>query len=63
MFKMAPTKQQEPKEKFLKKVQSFSDTLYLGPRWRKGHYMEMTAYAQFEESTSPGITGWPNQGA
>jgi hypothetical protein len=26
---MAPTKQQGPKEKFLKKVQSFSDTLYL----------------------------------
>jgi hypothetical protein len=25
---MAPTKQQGPKEKFLKKVQSFSDTLY-----------------------------------
>jgi hypothetical protein len=26
---MAPTKQQGPKEKFLKKVQSFSDTLYI----------------------------------
>jgi hypothetical protein len=25
---MAPTKQQGPKKKFLKKVQSFSDTLY-----------------------------------
>jgi hypothetical protein len=25
---MAPTKQQGPKEKFLKKIQSFSDTLY-----------------------------------
>jgi hypothetical protein len=29
MFKMAPTKQQGPKEKFLKKVQSFSDILYI----------------------------------
>jgi hypothetical protein len=28
IFKMAPTKQQGPKEKLLKKVQSFSDTLY-----------------------------------
>jgi hypothetical protein len=28
IFKMAPTKQPGPKEKFLKKVQSFSDTLY-----------------------------------
>jgi hypothetical protein len=28
-FKMAPTKQQGPKEKFLKKVQSFSDILYI----------------------------------
>jgi hypothetical protein len=29
IFKMAPTKQQGPKEKFLKKVKSFSDTLYI----------------------------------
>jgi hypothetical protein len=29
---MAPTKQQGPKEKFLKKVQSFSDNLYLSER-------------------------------
>jgi hypothetical protein len=28
LFKMAPTKQQGPKEKFLKKLQSFTDILY-----------------------------------